>query len=402
MSRPRLLILAAALAALVAGLLSPAASALTSGEAQGELARTRERLELTRARIAAVEAARAGLHAQVGALDTRLGSIEGQLAETGRQIATVERELTTARARLERLRAELRETRIKLKMAEQRLERQQAAFEQRVVSLYKTRELTYIDVLLHSSSFDQLVSSYRVVHDVVGGEDDLLGELDAARAAVATQQAALTDKQEEAVQAASELEGERAALAALQAAQQEQRDAAWAARQEKGATLAAANADLAELERQEDVLLAQSQSLAAIINGNSGGGGGSGSMIWPVNGTGTSGYGYRIHPILGKRILHTGIDIAAPSGAAIWAADGGTIVYATWVSGYGNTVAIDHGGGISTLYAHQSSTAVSYGQRVKKGQVIGYVGSTGFSTGPHLHFEVRVNGAPVDPMGYLP
>jgi murein DD-endopeptidase MepM/ murein hydrolase activator NlpD len=125
-------------------------------------------------------------------------------------------------------------------------------------------------------------------------------------------------------------------------------------------------------------------------------------MIWPVNGTVTSGYGYRIHPILGKRILHTGIDIAAASGTSIWAADGGTVIYATWVSGYGNTVAIDHGGGISTLYAHQSSMAVSYGQKVKKGQVVGYVGSTGYSTGPHLHFEVRVNGTPVDPMGYLP
>jgi murein DD-endopeptidase MepM/ murein hydrolase activator NlpD len=355
-----------------------------------------------RERIAQAEARQADLDAEVQALDARLGGIERQLAETGDQIAAVEGQLARTRARLERLRADLRAARIELKMAEQRLELQQTAFQRRVVSLYKARDLSYLDVLLRSSSFDELVSTYRVVHDVVGGENDLLGELDGARAAVEEQHAALTAKQEEAAEAALELEEQRAALAALRDAQQEQRDAAYAAREDRGATLAAANADLAELERQEDALLAQSQSLTSIINGNSGGGNGTGSMIWPVNGTVTSGYGYRIHPILGKRILHTGIDIAASSGTSIWAADGGAVIYATWVSGYGNTVAIDHGGGISTLYAHQSSMAVSVGQTVKKGQVIGYVGSTGYSTGPHLHFEVRVNGTPVDPMGYLP
>ena len=126
-------------------------------------------------------------------------------------------------------------------------------------------------------------------------------------------------------------------------------------------------------------------------------------MMWPVNGTVTSGFGYRIHPILGRRILHTGHrhrrrqrhgDLGRRRRQGRSTPPGS--------SGYGNTVAIDHGGGISTLYAHQSLLAVGYGQTVKKGQVIGYVGSTGYSTGPHLHFEVRVNGSPVDPMGYLP
>ena len=242
---------------------------------------------------------------------------------------------------------------------------------------YKANDLSYIDVLLESSSFDDLVRRLRVVQDVVSGESDLIGELEEARAAVAAKRDALTVKQEEATRTAAQLEEQRAELAALRAAQQQQRDAIAAARQEKGSTLAAANADLAELERQEDQLLQQSQSLASIINGNSGGGHGSGSMMWPVNGTVTSGFGYRIHPILGGRRLHTGIDIAAPNGATIWAADGGLVIYATWISGYGNTVAIDHGGGISTLYAHQSAIAVGYGQTVTKGQAIGAVGSTG-------------------------
>lgn len=402
MSLPRSVILAAILAALVIGLVPAPAPALTPGQAQDQLSLTREQLDLMRERIAAARERKADLDAQIKNIDARLGQIEGDIAQTGSEIAQVERRLAATRERLDRLRDDLRANRAELRVAEERLALQEIAFEQRIVMAYKANDLTYLDVLLESSSFDDLVRRLRVVQDMVGGESDLIGELEVARAAVEAKRDALTVKQEAAAQAASDLEEQRSELAALHAAQQEQRDAAYAARQQKGATLAAASSNLAELERQEDQLLDQSQALTTIINGSSGGGHGTGAMTWPVSGTVTSGFGYRIHPILGKRILHTGIDIAAASGTAIWAADGGKVIYATWVDGYGNTVALDHGGGISTLYAHQSSIAVSYGQTVTKGQVIGYVGSTGYSTGPHLHFEVRVDGAPVDPMGYLP
>ena len=123
-------------------------------------------------------------------------------------------------------------------------------------------------------------------------------------------------------------------------------------------------------------------------------------MIWPANGGVTSGYGYRVHPISGVTKLHTGIDIGAGMGTPIYAASGGTVVSAGVHGGYGNCIVIDHGGGIATLYGHMSGFAVSGGS-VSQGQVIGYVGSTGYSTGPHLHFEVRINGTPVNPMGYL-
>jgi murein DD-endopeptidase MepM/ murein hydrolase activator NlpD len=122
---------------------------------------------------------------------------------------------------------------------------------------------------------------------------------------------------------------------------------------------------------------------------------GSGRFIWPVNGTFTSPFGMR----WGR--LHAGIDIAAPTGTALRAADGGVVQIAGWTGGYGNYTCIGHGGGISTCYAHQNSMGVSVGQNVSQGQVIGTVGNTGNSTGPHLHFEVRINGQPVDPMGYL-
>ncbi|MPZ74184.1 MAG: peptidoglycan DD-metalloendopeptidase family protein, partial [Nitriliruptorales bacterium] len=125
------------------------------------------------------------------------------------------------------------------------------------------------------------------------------------------------------------------------------------------------------------------------------------ALQWPANGPKTSGYGWRTHPIFGTSRFHAGIDIGAGYGAAIVAADSGVVVSADSRGGYGNTVVIDHGGGMATLYAHQSSMSVSAGQSVSRGQVIGAVGSTGYSTGPHLHFEVRVNGATRDPMNYF-
>ena len=126
-----------------------------------------------------------------------------------------------------------------------------------------------------------------------------------------------------------------------------------------------------------------------------------GVFIWPVTGKITSPFGYRIHPVLKERKLHTGIDIAASSGTPVKAANAGTVIKAGAAGSYGNMVMIDHGGGIVTLYAHNSRIAVSTGTQVQKGQVISYVGSTGRATGPHLHFEVRVNGDYKNPMGWL-
>lgn len=130
-----------------------------------------------------------------------------------------------------------------------------------------------------------------------------------------------------------------------------------------------------------------------------------GSFRWPITGPITSKFGYRFHPIHRRRRMHTGLDISGPNGGAIRAADGGQVIAAGWKGGYGKTVMINHGNrngrNLVTLYGHMSRLAVSIGQSVSKGQVIGYEGSTGYSTGPHLHFEVRVNGAPVNPLGYL-
>jgi murein DD-endopeptidase MepM/ murein hydrolase activator NlpD len=133
--------------------------------------------------------------------------------------------------------------------------------------------------------------------------------------------------------------------------------------------------------------------------------GSTGIISWPLRGRLMSYFGYRVHPIFRRRRYHTGLDISAPSGTPIRSADGGEVISAGWRSGYGKVIIVSHGQkkgrNISTLYAHLSSIGVGVGQNVGKGQVIGRVGSTGWSTGPHLHFEVRVNGAAVDPLGWL-
>ncbi|MGE0001865.1 MAG: murein hydrolase activator EnvC [Fimbriimonadaceae bacterium] len=155
-----------------------------------------------------------------------------------------------------------------------------------------------------------------------------------------------------------------------------------------------------ELQAMEDSSDRITAQILAYQQGLTGGGGQfSGRFVSPVNGRQTSGYGYRVHPISRTRRMHTGVDIAAPTGTPIRAAATGVVISAGWMNGYGNTVVIDHGGGISTLYGHCSRLYVSRGQKVQAGQRVAAVGSTGFSTGPHLHFEKRVNGRPVNPRG---
>jgi len=164
------------------------------------------------------------------------------------------------------------------------------------------------------------------------------------------------------------------------------------------------NAKLKKLEQEEDKLVKQSNALVSQIkNLQKKGSYAGGSMTWPCPSSSkiSSYYGNRLHPILKKYKMHTGIDISAKQGTSIVAANKGTVIMAGWQNGYGYTVVLDHGGGITTLYAHCSKILVSVGQSVKAGDTIAKVGSTGMSTGPHLHFEVRKNGATTNPLNYV-
>ncbi len=170
---------------------------------------------------------------------------------------------------------------------------------------------------------------------------------------------------------------------------------------EKKSLLSRTTANKNALIRMEKELEIKEAEVKRILESYKYGTAPSGKFMWPVAGRITSRFGWRIHPIFGVRRFHSGIDIAAPYGSLVKAADGGQIVQAGYFGGYGYSIMVYHGGGFATWYAHLSSINVSVGQFVERGQVIGLVGSTGWSTGPHLHFEVRINGNAQDPMGYL-
>ena len=329
------------------------------------------------------------LEAGVDAQQARLGVLEGQLGSARARLGTLDRAIAGQSKRLERLRGEYR-------IALTRLER-------RVRELYMTDGPDTLAFVLGTASFTDLIDNLDLL-DRIGRQDERIAtSVKSARDGVADARRRTRAARAEAarVEAAvsSATTEQRGIVTRLVAS----RDALVAARSEKTTTLASIRSDrdstLAEidaLEQQSAALEArireaqQRSSVPAVVAPS-----GSGVLGWPVSGPVTSGFGVR----WGR--MHEGIDIAVGEGTPVRAAAAGTVIYAGWMSGYGNLVAVDHGNGLSTAYAHNSSLAVSVGQSVAAGEIVSYSGNTGNSTGPHVHFEVRVNGSAVDPLGYL-
>jgi len=343
-----------------------------------------------------------GLDARIAAIDERLNAIDDRLARLSDQIDISSARLEKQQAVYDKLAAELVVKRRELQKAELQLDWQQTVFDRRVVRAYKMGQVNYLDVLLASNGYDDLITRLHLVRRLVGNDNRIVGDLMEARDEVKEQKREVQHDTSLALRLRDQLRRRNDTLLALRAQQVSAQQTARADRASKRQALAKVETSLRAWEAQEAQLAAESQGLAGVIGGLQGHGDGryTGQMVMPVSGGISSGFGYRIHPIFHVRKFHTGVDISAGYGAPIRAADGGRVIYATWMSGYGNTSIIDHGNGISTLYAHQSRILIG-GGAVTKGQVIGYVGSTGYSTGPHLHFEVRVNGNPVNPLSYL-
>ena len=329
------------------------------------------------------------LQAGVDAQQARLHVLEGRLAEARVRLGTLDRTIADQTSRLQRLRGQYR-------IALDRLE-------QRVRELYMTDSPDALAFALGTASFTDLLDNLDLLSRIGRQDERIAAEVKSARDGVAdarrrTRAARVEAGRVEASVASATTE-QRGIVTRLVAS----RDALVAARREKSTTLASIQSDrrstLAEidaLEQQSAALAArireaQRQSSAPAIVSPSG----SGVFGWPVSGPVTSGYGMR----WGR--MHEGIDIAVGEGTPVHAAAAGSVIHAGWMGGYGNLVVVDHGNGLSTAYAHNSSLAVSVGQQVAAGEVVSYSGNTGNSTGPHVHFEVRVNGSAVDPLGYL-
>ena len=328
------------------------------------------------------------LQAGVDAQQARLAVLEGTLASARSRLASLERTITAQTTRLTRLRGQY-------DIALRRLER-------RVRDLYMTDGPDTLSFVLGTASFADLIDNLDLLGRIGRQDEEIAARVKHARDGVAEARRRTTVARTEAAHveavAESATNEQRGLVARLVAS----RDALTAAEREKRSTLSSIQSDRSDVLAEIEDLEAESEALAARIraaqqqsSGSSAQVVGSGQFSWPVSGSVTSGFGSR----WGR--MHEGIDIAVGQGTPVHAAAAGTVIYAGWMEGYGNLVAIDHGNGLSTAYGHNSALACSVGQTVSAGQVIAYSGSTGHSTGPHVHFEVRVNGSPVDPLGYL-
>jgi murein DD-endopeptidase MepM/ murein hydrolase activator NlpD len=365
---------------------------------QAQALSNEDRIQSLRSKIAAAQAEESRLASQIGLVEGQIRDLEARVGNVSNRLDTLEHELALHQARLEKIKRlfELQTERLNF-LREQygiALER----LNRRLVDIYETEDVTTLDVILSSGSFSDVIEQLDYLRDL--GSQDLRISHEVNRAKVQMRaERQKTAKTKQRVETITRTIAVRAAQArTVRDRLIANRQGLSRAKTTQAAKLLSVREEKQEFLREVAGLEAASNALAARLQSS-----GSSSydsapsssgLIWPVSGPVVSGFGMR----WGR--MHTGIDIAVGYGTPIRASASGTVISAGWMGGYGNLVVIDHGGGLSTAYAHQSSMAVGGGS-VSQGQVIGYVGCTGHCFGPHLHFEVRVNGSPVDPMGYL-
>ncbi|HWC13810.1 MAG TPA: peptidoglycan DD-metalloendopeptidase family protein [Actinomycetota bacterium] len=392
----------AAVAAALLTLLSVALPA-TAGQSPAELeeraARLRERAARQDARGDTLAVKVASLDAQRAEVESRVRALQTQLDRLDRDIETKKRQLTAAQKRMAVLTSELQDI-----LA--RLGKRTDVFVDRAVAAYMAGPTAYVEGVLGSDSFNDVLDRYEYYQAALDADSTLIDEIGTLRDGVEERRIEVEERQDEISAAKLALQTDRAAKAVMH----EETSAVLAERRQLVAAKRSLLADVRgkearyrEVANQLEREAAEKRAIIAAAGSTASGAlpTGGGQLLWPAAGPMTSGYGYRTHPIFGDTRLHTGIDIAAGYGAPVVAADAGAVIYVGVMSGYGNVIVLDHGDGLSTTYNHLSSFLVGSGQSVARGSHIGGVGCTGYCTGPHLHFEVRVNGDPVDPMSYL-
>jgi murein DD-endopeptidase MepM/ murein hydrolase activator NlpD len=338
-----------------------------------ELQRLQQQITVERRRLSQTLRRERGLAAEVQRLDRAREDAERAVARQQAELGRLQRRAEAAAADLAR--------------AERALARQQEALGRRLVDAHRYGRGGYLDVVLGASTFAEFVARTRLVGAIVREDARLIEQYaadrdrtDALRREVAARQAEVRDAV--------------AATDAYRRALEEQGDAKREVLRRVIRERTAAEQAVRELERESaelEALIQRLQGTGPLRRLTVG-------LVMPLRGPLTSRFGYRLHPLFGRRHFHAGIDIAAPRGAPVRAAAAGTVIFAGWYGGYGKLVILDHGEGASTLYGHLSAILVAPGARVARDQVIGRVGSTGYATGPHLHFEVRQGGRPIDPL----
>ncbi|NLL85388.1 MAG: peptidoglycan DD-metalloendopeptidase family protein [Syntrophomonadaceae bacterium] len=318
-------------------------------------------------------------------------SIMGQLQNLEQDMVDKEKQIEILAARIHALEEDIKATEEEIAQKEEELQVQIDYLCERLLYMYEDgMDVSYLEVLFSATNIRDFLTRYDLLQYVVEQDMNLIDTINKNKRALDIKK--------------NDLEIQKKELLTMREVQEAQRRQLEEQADQKKEILSNVRVEKKAYEKALEELERTSRELEELIRrSQSGEQLGTGIYTWPAPGyrSITSAYGMRYHPILKTNKMHTGVDIGAPMGAKIVAADSGKVMFAGWQGGYGQTIIIDHGAGMSTLYAHQSKFAVSSGQSVNKGDVIGYVGSTGWSTGPHLHFEVRVNGNPTNPMSYL-
>ena len=376
-------LMCAALAALLAAV--PLYSALgwadSAADKRAELNDVKQQMEQMQARKEEARQKAENASAQLDEIVSSLNALQAQANELQQKNDALQSKINENQAQLEKKQREVEE-RMKI-------------YRKRLRDIYINGQINYLDVLLGAKDFSDFSSRMYLLQKIISSDLAMLEQMkrDAEEINARKEQLAAEMKEIKATQ--TELETKKARVSKL--------------REQRAQVLYKAQEEESASQAEYDRLLAISENITAMLRnmessrgGASAGRGGTGRFMWPCNGTITSYYGWRTHPIFGTTKYHSGMDIAVDYGTPIQAADSGTVVYSGWLGGYGNCVMIDHGGGLVTLYGHNDSLTVGEGQYVDKGTVIAYAGSTGYSTGPHCHFEVRLHGELTEPLNYLP
>ena len=343
----------------------------------------------------------ADLQRQAEEQQAKTNEASAKVENVSERLRQIQEELRVATAEYREVKGQLDSVEDKISDNTELLEKTEAdlkvknkKLQKRVRDIYINGQISYVDVLFGAKDFADLMTRMDVLKRIIKHDYDLIMKVKEEKATVENTRAQLEKDKAEAEVLVADAQAKKAKVEDKESEQQ--------------VLLDQAIYDRDTSERMYEEIMAASQEVANMIRrsqmssaGYSGAPAGAGGMIWPISGPITSEFGWRTHPIFGTARFHSGLDIGGDYGMPIYAAAGGTVIYAGWISGYGNAVIIDHGGGVTTLYGHNDSLNVSEGENVAQGQVIAMCGSTGNSTGPHCHFEVRENGEPVSPYGYL-
>ena len=377
---------------------------LSDGSVQSQASSIGSKIDRKKRLIDAKKGRERVLSSTITRYSKRIGSLQGNITVLERKQVAIQTDLDAKRAELSRIQEQLRQERIRLARLRARLAEARIALANRLVELYKADKPDVITVVLESDGFADLLERTEFMKRVSDQDSRIIDRVRTARADAKKTAAHLAVLEKRQTKIANAIQARRDAVSRVRVQLVDRRDAFARVRSAKSTALASTRNSRQHLEGDLALLEKESAKIQARLASAQNGTGpvaagpikpGSGGLIWPVNGPVVSPFGMR----WGR--LHAGVDIAVPSGTPVHAAKSGRVLIAGWVSGYGNYTCIGHGGGLSTCYGHQTSIGVSVGQSVSQGQVIGYSGCTGHCFGPHVHFETRMNGAPVNPMGYL-